>query len=235
MEKKRETEEVRRKQMEEKERKREAKIAEKEAERARKATEGGGKKGGRGVKYSKRDVLELKNVFDTYDESRDGKVSLKEFTAALHKNKKQVGVGVKSTREERRAAEGISLADLGESVFHEMDIDGSGEVTFNELLKLMYPYATATELEVMSSWVAAEPEPEPEPEPELTAAQRAELKQMFNLYDKDKSGEISKSELQTALLKTGLSKDEIKELFEQAIQPPNPPNKSVHCAGTQNT
>eukprot|EP00966_Prymnesium_polylepis_P171662 3969211-Prymnesium_polylepis.1 len=36
---------------------------------------------------------------------------------------------------------------------------------------------------------------EPEPEPELTATQKAELKQMFNLYDKDKSGLITKAEL----------------------------------------
>ena len=55
-------------------------------------------------------MLELKAVFDGYDESKDGKVSLKEFSAQLNRNKKQVAVGVKSTREERRAAEGISLA-----------------------------------------------------------------------------------------------------------------------------
>eukprot|EP00966_Prymnesium_polylepis_P011762 270374-Prymnesium_polylepis.1 len=64
----------------------------------------------RAVRYSKKDVLELKSVFDGYDESKDGKVSLKEFSAQLNRNKKQVAVGVKSTREERRAAEGISLA-----------------------------------------------------------------------------------------------------------------------------
>ena len=39
-------------------------------------------------------------------------------------------------------------------VFHEMDLDGSGEVTFTELLKLMYPYATPSELETMESWVS---------------------------------------------------------------------------------
>ena len=141
-----------------------------------------------------------------------------------------MAVGVKSTREDRRAVEGISLADVSESVsfpcfpapgafvtflrdfprlvshiparsrpqcrswkqfsymfapsrfvllqsrcrvwvcrgaslafdfllsslpqvFHEMDLDGSGEVTFGELLKLMYPYATPSELETMESWV----------------------------------------------------------------------------------
>ena len=61
-------------------------------------------------RYSKKDVVELKSVFDGYDEDRSGKISLKEFSASLNKNKKKVGVGVKSTREERKAAEGISLA-----------------------------------------------------------------------------------------------------------------------------
>jgi len=101
-------------------------------------------------------------------------------------------------------------------VFHEMDLDGSGEVTFGELLKLMYPYATPSELETMESWVAKEPEPEPEPEPELTAEQMKELRQMFNLYDKSKDGFISKSELLQAMQKTGLDKAEIGELFASA-------------------
>ena len=57
---------------------------------------------------------------------------------------------------------------------------------------------------------------EPEPEPELTAGQLMELKQMFALYDKDKSGSISKAELQQALMKTGLSKQEVKDLFAEA-------------------
>ena len=35
----------------------------------------------RPCRYSKKDVLDLKAVFDGYDESRDGKVSLKEFGA----------------------------------------------------------------------------------------------------------------------------------------------------------
>ncbi|KAL3895419.1 MAG: hypothetical protein SGPRY_013519, partial [Prymnesium sp.] len=154
--------------------KRAAKIAEIEAERAKKAAENDKKKKEPGgVKYSKRDVMELKEVFDSYDESRDGRVSLREFTASLAKNKKQVSTHQKTTREERRAAEGISLAGggqdlialtrvalyVGESIFHELDVDGSGEVTFAELLKLMYPYATATELEVMAGWAAPPEEP----------------------------------------------------------------------------
>eukprot|EP00966_Prymnesium_polylepis_P237333 5489215-Prymnesium_polylepis.1 len=39
---------------------------------------------------------------------------------------------------------------------------------------------------------------------------------MFQLYDKDKSGQISQYELMKALEKTGLSKEEIREVFNDA-------------------
>ena len=38
------------------------------------------------------------------------------LSQALQKGSKTVAVGIKSTREDRRAVEGVSLADLGESV-----------------------------------------------------------------------------------------------------------------------
>lgn len=47
-----------------------------------------------------------------------------------------------------------AFLQLVTKVFQEMDLDGSGEVSFSELLKLMYPYATVTELEIMESWVS---------------------------------------------------------------------------------
>ena len=62
-------------------------------------------------------------MFDGYDESGDGKISLSEFSASLQKNKAQVRAGVPTTLAERQAAQGISIADVGESVFHEMDRD----------------------------------------------------------------------------------------------------------------
>ncbi|KAL1515888.1 hypothetical protein AB1Y20_002503 [Prymnesium parvum] len=204
-------EEARRNELKEKEKKRAARIAEIEAERAKKA-QSESKTKTSGVKYPKKDVLELKAVFDSYDDSKDGKISLREFTASMAKNKKPSST---SSRDGKRD-EGISLADMGESLFREMDVDGSGEVTFSELLKLMYPYATAHELEVMAKWVAPEKPPEPEKVQELSSSQRTEMKQMFALYDKDKSGTISKAELHQALQKTGLSREDIKELFDNA-------------------
>ena len=96
-----------------------------------------------------------------------------------------------------------------------MDEDGDGDVTFAELLKLMFKHATPNELNTMLSWVAPEPEPEPEPKPELSAEAKAAIKGIFKLYDKDKNGTLSLSELKKALTKTGIDPDEVKGYFEE--------------------
>ena len=101
------------------------------------------------------DVKDLKKVFDEYDKDGSGNISLSEFTQSLKekKAKSQPSAGVKSTLAQRKAAEGISIFDLSEGVFHEMDEDGSGDVTFRELLKLMFKYARPDEIDTMMTWV----------------------------------------------------------------------------------
>jgi len=186
--------------------KREKNVAEKEAK----------SKKGASSKYSKKDVMELKKVFDEYDKDRSGKITLAEFAAALKLKKAQSAPrpGEKSTLAQRKANEGIGILDLSESVFHEMDSDGDGEVEFGELLKLFYRYARPDEIETMLSYVAVAPEPEPEPKSELSKAAKKQINDIFKLYDKDKNGNLSYQELKKALEKTGFDNDEIKELFE---------------------
>ena len=192
--------------------KREANVKAREEGRGGK----GGKEGG-SSKYSKKDVIELKKVFDEYDKDGSGAITLSEFTKTLKekKDKKNPKAGEKSTLADRQAAQGISLADLGEGVFHEMDADGNGDVSFKELLKLMFKFARPDEIETMLEWVAPEKEPEPEPKAELSADQIKEIKSIFKIYDKDKSGTLTVGELVTALEKTGLEKEEIKEMFKE--------------------
>jgi len=197
--------------------KRAANIQAKEEARSGKGAGKGAGKGQQGSsKYSKKDVLELKKVFDEYDNDGSGSITLSEFTKTLRDKKKSSAPkpGQKSTLADRQAAAGISLADLGEGVFHEMDADGNGDVSFRELLKLMFKFARPDEIETMLEWVAPEAEPEPEPKAGLTDEQQKEIKSIFKIYDKDKSGTITVAELVTALEKTGLEKDEIKDMFK---------------------
>lgn len=196
--------------------KREAAIAAKEEARKAKADDVKGKKKEQGSKYSKKDVFELKKVFDEYDRDRSGKVSLDEFTKKLadRKNKAMVRPGEKSSLEQRKAQEGVSISDLSEGAFREMDKDGDGEVEFEELLRLMFRFATDKEIKTMLEWVAPAPEPEPEPKAELSKEARDQINSIFKLYDKDKSGALTMNELKKALEKTGIDPDEIKGYFK---------------------
>jgi len=163
-------------------------------------------------KYSKKDVMELKEAFDEYDTDKSGMIDSSEFAAGLRKKKEASAPrpGEKSTLKERQANTGLSISDLSEAAFEAMDKDHDGSVTFAEMLMLMFPKANEEEKAVMLSWVEPEPEPEPEPKPELSAAAKQQIKQLFKLYDKDKSGTLTFAELKKALEKTGVEPDEIK-------------------------
>lgn len=66
-------------------------------------------------KYSKADVLLLKEVYDQYDTDKSGTVSIAELQAALRQT---------------------ALAGSSESMLNELDKNGDGSVDFGELLKV---------------------------------------------------------------------------------------------------
>ena len=65
---------------------------------------------------------------DEYDKDNSGHISVEEFQNALRNKKRGPRPGEKSTLAERQAAQGISILDISESVFTEMDKDGDGQV-----------------------------------------------------------------------------------------------------------
>ena len=81
-------------------------------------------------KYSKKEVYELKKVFDEYDKDRSGSIDADEFKKELEAKKKANAPrpGQKSTLAQRQSQEGVSLVDLSGSVFDQMDKDGDGSV-----------------------------------------------------------------------------------------------------------
>jgi len=166
-------------------------------------------------KYSKSDVMLLKNIFDEYDKDNSGHISVEEFQNALRNKKRGPRPGEKSTLAERQAAQGISILDISESVFTEMDKDGDGQVTFEEMLKITFRLASPNEIGIMLKWVEKEPEPEPEPKATLSAEAVKQIKSIFNMYDKDRDGSLTKKELKEALSKTGLDVDEMNKFIKE--------------------
>lgn len=177
--------------------KREANIKQKQAKQ---------KQGGTTI--SKKDVIELKQVFDECDPNKDGTIEMQEFQKYLQKlkNKRPATSAEKA---------GVSILDMGESSFSAMDKDGDGSVTFKEMLQLMYPNKPDSQYLAMMEYVAEAPAPEPEPEPGLSQASKDAINATFKLYDKDKSGSLTFKELKEAMKNTGVDADELKTMIKE--------------------
>lgn len=164
-------------------------------------------------KYAKKDIVLLKKIFDDYDVDEKGTIDPDEFHKALERQKPKLSVTKSHNLEERRAATSIGIFDVNSSVFSSIDQNNDNNISFKELLTVIYKFASEEEISLMLEWVAPEPEPEPEPEPGLSADQIKEITEIFKIYDKDKSGEINTKELYEALKSTGLEKDDILQIF----------------------
>ena len=93
--------------------------------------------------------------------------------------------------------------------------NASTQVTFEEMLKIMFRLASPNEIGIMLKWVEKEPEPEPEPKATLSAEAVKQIKSIFKLYDKDRNGSLTKKELKEALSKTGLDVDEMNKFIKE--------------------
>ena len=115
----------------------------------------------------------------------------------------------------RQAEAGTSIADLVEPVFNELDKNGDGSVSFAELLRVLFPFASKEEFETMLSWVAKDaPKPPPKPK-ELSKEAQDELKAIFAAYDKDGNKVLSKGELKSAIGNI-VDEDDIARMFKEA-------------------
>lgn len=217
-----------RKKMEELEQKRAENIKKREAGKGAPAAPKAKEKG---TKYTKTEVKQLKSIFDEYDKDKMGSINLIEFKEAIRKQGDAQARQEAYEKAQKRGggkngavvaiiptdqkSGGSSIREQFEGLFSQMDKDGDGEVTFRELLEVLYPLATENEKKIMLEWVQPEPEPEPEPEVTITEEEKQELQDIFNLYDKDKDKKLTLKELQGALQATGMLNQEIKDMFEK--------------------
>jgi len=172
---------------------------------------------GAGIKYSRKEVVTLKKIFDEYDIDSSGTIDIHELARALekHRYEHQRHDGHSRTLEQRQAATGLHAYDFADSMFTALDADDNGTVDFGELLRIMYPLANETELTTMRCWVGPAP-PEPPDENELTDEQRCEIRAMFSLYDKDRNGTITLAEFRLAMRRCGCDGDDLETDFAAA-------------------
>jgi len=176
------------------------------------------------AKYSKKEVLILFDLFGEYDEDGGGSITISEFKQHFKKrneDKARYDGKSKNFAQRRAARAGLDLATMVEPMFMALDKDQSGTITFFELLKLLYPLANAQDLATFKSWCYPD-KPVEKIHYVLSTEQSGELREMFRIIDKDRSGELTVEELMTMFQgssitgDTGVNEAELKVFFAEA-------------------
>jgi len=179
--------------------------------------------------------LLLKSVFDDYDRDGSGYISMPELKHELWKQKAnaQRYDGHRMTLHERAAfagrydgqsqnEKGSFLLNFAETIFITLDTNEDGRVSFKELLCHLFPLATPAEVTTMVHWVTPEIDDEQAKKAAvLTAEQEHEARSIFDLYDVDGSGTISRREFRKAMRPSGMPRAYLGELFDSADQNAN--------------
>jgi len=177
-----------------------------------------------GSKYSKKEILILFDLFAEYDQDGGGEISVVEFKTHFKKrtdDSSRYDGKSKNFAERRAARAGLDLAALVEPMFMALDKDQSGSVTFFELIKLLYPLANERDIATFKEWCYPD-KPIKKINYVLGAEQKQELKDMFRIIDKDRSGEITVEELKAMFQgsaitgETGVDGDELNSYFAEA-------------------
>jgi len=169
------------------------------------------------MRYAKRDVVLLKEIFDQYDTDGGGSIGVVEMKAALKRQKEAKEAKLRVSGGQEPAKKGVELMDVIDNVFSHLG-RGTDSLSFHDLLKAMFPLSTEEQLRQMENWVKPEEERAKAiaETTQLSETAIEEMRDIFNLYDSDRSGSLSVRELVAALEDTGMLKAEIEELFEGA-------------------
>ena len=151
---------------------------------------------------SKREVLEIIHSFNSLDEDLTGEIDPREFFALP-------------------AFADFANSSAMDTLFRAIDQDGSGTVTQEELLAVMFPLATKTDVKEMVKMARESRFGKGQKKKKisrLTEKQRADIETIFKLYDTDGSNTVDLTELIAALgdsLRNIMTSAEIASIFAQ--------------------
>ncbi|KDO23734.1 hypothetical protein SPRG_10512 [Saprolegnia parasitica CBS 223.65] len=131
--------------------------------------------------YSTKEVMVIIRLFWALDTDNSGNVTETELNGC------------------RGFFESMGYSDMA-TIFQTIDADASGHVTLAELFKICFAYATSAEIHemVMLERLGRAPTVFAEDKP-LTPDQIAELREIFTVFDRDRSGTVSFAEVLDAL------------------------------------
>lgn len=182
-----------------------------------------------GCKYSRLDVLQLKECFDEYDADGDGLITQNELRRALQKRKadaqhydgrpktlkerqRAAGIITGQHLKQRNAVKDIFLVDHASSMFRALDQDGSESIEFVELLRLVFPRASDSDFATMARWTREEDPFIEEERAGLSKQAMNQISSVFRMYDEDKDGFLTATELGAA---SGLDDRDAEDLVGQ--------------------
>jgi Ca2+-binding EF-hand superfamily protein len=149
---------------------------------------------------SKREVLEIINSFNSLDEDLTGEIDPREFFSLP-------------------AFSGFASESAMETLFRAIDRDGSGTVTQEELLTVMFPMATKSDVKEMVKMARESrfgKKQKKKKVSRLSEKQRADIETIFKIYDTDGSNSVDLTELLAALgesLRNIMTSAEIAAIF----------------------
>lgn len=150
------------------------------------------------VTISREDIKHLKQVYDDIDVDGSDSVTIDEYALAV------------------KTETWISPHVAG--MFHALDMDGDGSVSFSEVLNVAIPHATEAERKAFLSWLGPKNVVKKSNRRALTASDLTEMRALFHLYDADGSGCISKDELREVLMSIGVySNDECESMIKESF------------------
>eukprot|EP00741_Cyanophora_paradoxa_P009521 tig00001501_g9221.t1 len=160
---------------------------------------GGRGRAGPGRRYSRREVLELKRIFDSIDWSGGGTPLVADVLRALD------------------SAADLAIRRLAEGLLERLQAKGSvaseqETLTFHQLIYALYPSLLKYEYEFIFSWTRPRVRERKKARP-LTSEEKAEIAEIFGLYDRNGDGSLSLEEFVEAMQRTGISEDELIDVY----------------------